>query len=113
MCGSRARAGALLRVGLPSSNGSGARIVSRVIRDGHGRAVRHHEDACRAGALRPPARVLHQQRDGFVTARELCPWVRTYVSAEAQSVLGTSVTPLFKDLDRVVSKGEFVFTRAK
>ena len=52
-------------------------------------------------------------KDGFVTARELYPWVRTYVSAEAQSVLGTSVTPLFKDLDRVVSKGEFVFTRAK
>ncbi|HEY3158613.1 MAG TPA: caspase family protein [Vicinamibacterales bacterium] len=52
-------------------------------------------------------------KDGFVTARELYPWVRTYVSAEAQAVLGTSVTPLFKDLDRVVSKGEFVFTRAK
>lgn len=52
-------------------------------------------------------------KDGFVTARELYPWVRSYVSGEAQTVLGTSVTPLFKDLDRVVSKGEFVFTKAR
>lgn len=52
-------------------------------------------------------------RDGFITARELYPWVRNYVAAEALSVLGTSVTPLIKDLDPVLSKGEFVFTKAK
>jgi hypothetical protein len=42
-------------------------------------------------------------RDGFVTARELYPWVRTYVSGEARRVLGADVTPLLKDLDQVVS----------
>ncbi len=52
-------------------------------------------------------------KDGFVTAREMYPWVRTYVSSEARAVLGTDVTPLFKDLGRTVSKGEFVFTKAK
>jgi hypothetical protein len=52
-------------------------------------------------------------KDGFVTARELYPWVRTYVSAEAFRVLGANVTPLIKDLHPVVSKGEFVFTKAK
>jgi hypothetical protein len=52
-------------------------------------------------------------RDGFVTARELYPWVRSYVSAEAFKVLGASVTPLIKDLHPVVSKGEFVFTKTK
>ena len=52
-------------------------------------------------------------KDGFVTAREMYPWVRTYVSSEARAVLGTEVTPLFKDLGRTVSKGEFVFTKAK
>ena len=52
-------------------------------------------------------------KDGFVTAREMYPWVRDYVSSEARAVLGTTVTPLFKDLDRLVSKGEFVFTKAK
>jgi Caspase domain len=52
-------------------------------------------------------------RDGFVTARELYPWVRSYVSAEALKVLGASVTPLIKDLHPVLSKGEFVFTKTK
>lgn len=48
-------------------------------------------------------------RDGFVTARELYPWLRTYVQTES-SKIGTSVTPLFKDLYDQVSTGEFVFT---
>lgn len=52
-------------------------------------------------------------KDAFVTAHELYPWVRTYVSGEALKVLGTTVTPLIKDLNPVVSKGEFVFTKAK
>jgi hypothetical protein len=52
-------------------------------------------------------------RDGFVTARELYPWLRRYVETEALKVLGSSVTPLIKDLDPVVSKGEFVFTTTK
>ena len=49
-------------------------------------------------------------RDGFVTARELYPWLRTFVQAESARVLGASVTPLFKDLFSDVSTGEFVFT---
>jgi Caspase domain len=49
-------------------------------------------------------------KDGFVTARELYPWLRTYVQAESSRVLGSSVTPLFKDLYDRVSTGEFVFT---
>ena len=52
-------------------------------------------------------------KDAFVTARELYPWVRTYVAGEAFKVLGMTVTPLIKDLNPVVSKGEFVFTRAR
>jgi hypothetical protein len=48
-------------------------------------------------------------KDGFVTARELYPWLRTYVQTES-SKIGTSVTPLFKDLYDQVSTGEFVFT---
>jgi uncharacterized caspase-like protein len=52
-------------------------------------------------------------RDGYVTARELYPWLRTYVAEEAARVLGSTVTPLIKDLDPRVSKGEFVFTTAR
>ena len=48
--------------------------------------------------------------DGFVTARELYPWLRTYVESESMRVLGKAVTPLFKDLYPMVSTGEFVFT---
>jgi hypothetical protein len=49
-------------------------------------------------------------KDGFVTARELYPWLRRYVETEAMKVLHSTVTPLIKDLDPVLSKGEFVFT---
>ena len=49
-------------------------------------------------------------RDGFVTAREMYPWLRTYVQTESSRELGSSVTPLFKDLYDEVSTGEFVFT---
>jgi hypothetical protein len=52
------------------------------------------------------------QRDGFVTTRELYPWLREYVETEALK-LGRTLTPLIKDLDPVVSEGEFVFTRGK
>jgi uncharacterized caspase-like protein len=52
-------------------------------------------------------------KDGFVTARELYPWLRRYVETEAMKVLDTTVTPLIKDLDPVLSKGEFVFTTTR
>jgi hypothetical protein len=52
-------------------------------------------------------------KDGFVTARELYPWLRRYVETEAMRVLDTTVTPLIKDLDPVLSKGEFVFTTTR
>jgi hypothetical protein len=52
-------------------------------------------------------------KDGFVTARELYPWLRRYVETESLKVLGSSVTPLIKDLDPIISKGEFVFTTSK
>ena len=46
------------------------------------------------------------QRDGFVTTHELYPWLRDYVEKEAAKV-GRTLTPLIKDLDPVVSEGEF------
>ena len=52
------------------------------------------------------------QRDGLVTTRELYPWLREYVEQEALKV-GMILTPLIKDLDPVVSEGEFVFTKGK
>jgi hypothetical protein len=52
------------------------------------------------------------QRDGFVTTRELYPWLRDYVEKEALK-LGRTLTPLIKDLEPMVSEGEFVFTRGK
>jgi len=48
-----------------------------------------------------------------VTARELYPWLRQFVQQEAMRVLGSTVTPLIKDMDPLVSKGEFVFTTAR
>jgi len=52
-------------------------------------------------------------KDGYVTARELYPWLRQFVQQEAMRVLGSTVTPLIKDMDPLVSKGEFVFTTAR
>jgi uncharacterized caspase-like protein len=52
------------------------------------------------------------QRDGFVTTRELYPWLREYVEKEALK-LGRTLTPLIKDLEPRVSEGEFVFARGK
>jgi hypothetical protein len=52
------------------------------------------------------------QRDGLVTTRELYPWLREYVEQEALR-FGRILTPLIKDLDPMVSEGEFVFTKGK
>ena len=52
-------------------------------------------------------------KDGLVAAREMHPWLRTYVSSEARAVLGADVTPLFKDLGRTVSKGEQLFEQRR
>ncbi|HEY5619121.1 MAG TPA: caspase family protein [Vicinamibacterales bacterium] len=53
------------------------------------------------------------QRDGFVTTRELYPWLRDYVEAEA-SKAGVTLTPMIKDLGPYgSSEGEFVFTRGR
>jgi hypothetical protein len=51
------------------------------------------------------------EKDGFITTRELYPWLRNYVEDQAMKVLGERVTPLITDLgpDRT-SPGEFVFT---
>jgi len=50
------------------------------------------------------------QKDGFVTTRELYPWLRDYVEMEAMKA-GRTLTPLLKDLNPDVSEGEFVFAR--
>jgi hypothetical protein len=53
------------------------------------------------------------QRDGFVTTRELYPWLREFVEAQAASA-GRTLTPLIKDLGPDgTSEGEFVFTRGQ
>jgi hypothetical protein len=53
------------------------------------------------------------QRDGFVTTRELYPWLREYVEREATKA-GRILTPLLKDLGPDgTSEGEFVFTRGR
>ena len=53
------------------------------------------------------------QRDGFVTTRELYPWLRDYVEQEANKV-GRTLTPLIKDLGQYgASEGEFVFARGR
>lgn len=51
------------------------------------------------------------QGDGLVTARELFPWLQTYVASEAKGV-GMVLTPLWKEL-RAINKGEFVFVATK
>jgi hypothetical protein len=53
------------------------------------------------------------QRDGFVTTRELYPWLRDYVEAEATRA-GLALTPMIKDLGpHGSSEGEFVFPRGR
>ena len=65
------------------------------------------------GVLKGLAGDADAQRDGFVTTRELYPWLRDYVEAEAASA-GRSLTPMFKDLGPYgSSEGDFVFTRGK
>jgi hypothetical protein len=73
----------------------------------------------RSGGSEPPpvlqglGGLADTQRDGFVTTRELYPWLRDYVEAQAASA-GKTLTPLIKDLGiDGTSQGEFVFTRGK
>jgi hypothetical protein len=65
------------------------------------------------GVLKGLGGAADTQRDGFVTTRELYPWLREYVEAEAANA-GRSLTPMIKDLGPDgSSEGEFVFTRGK
>jgi hypothetical protein len=65
------------------------------------------------GVLQGLGGLADTQRDGFVTTRELYPWLREYVEAQAASA-GRMLTPLIKDLGPDgTSEGEFVFTRGK
>lgn len=65
------------------------------------------------GVLQGLGGLADTQRDGFVTTRELYPWLREYVEAQAASA-GRTLTPLIKDLGPDgTSEGEFVFTRGK
>jgi hypothetical protein len=65
------------------------------------------------GVLQGLGGLADTQRDGFVTTRELYPWLRDYVEAQAASA-GKTLTPLIKDLGiDGTSQGEFVFTRGK
>jgi uncharacterized caspase-like protein len=65
------------------------------------------------GVLQGLGGLADSQRDGFVTTRELYPWLREFVEAQAATA-GRSLTPLIKDLGPDgTSQGEFVFTRGK
>jgi len=65
------------------------------------------------GVLQGLGGLADTQRDGFVTTRELYPWLRQYVETQAEGA-GTTLTPLIKDLGPDgSSEGEFVFTRGK
>jgi hypothetical protein len=65
------------------------------------------------GVLQGLGGLADTQRDGFVTTRELYPWLREYVEAQAAGA-GATLTPLIKDLGPDgTSEGEFVFTRGK
>ena len=65
------------------------------------------------GVLQGLGGLADTQRDGFVTTRELYPWLREYVEAQAASA-GRTLTPLIKDLGPDgTSEGEFVFTRGR
>ena len=65
------------------------------------------------GVLKGLSGAADAQQDGFVTTRELYPWLREYVEAEAARA-GKSLTPMIKDLGRDgSSEGEFVFTRGQ
>jgi hypothetical protein len=65
------------------------------------------------GVLQGLGGLADTQRDGFVTTRELYPWLRDYVEAQAVGA-GTLLTPLIKDLGPDgTSEGEFVFTRGR
>jgi hypothetical protein len=64
------------------------------------------------GVVRGLGGLADVQRDGLVTTRELYPWLREYVEQEALR-FGRILTPLIKDLDPMVSEGEFVFTKGK
>jgi Caspase domain len=65
------------------------------------------------GVLQGLGGLADTQRDGFVTTRELYPWLREFVEAQAATA-GRTLTPLIKDLGPDgTSQGEFVFTRGK
>jgi hypothetical protein len=65
------------------------------------------------GVLQGLGGLADTQRDGFVTTRELYPWLRQYVETQAEGA-GTTLTPLIKDLGPDgSSEGEFVFTRGR
>lgn len=65
------------------------------------------------GVLQGLGGLADTQRDGFVTTRELYPWLREFVEAQAARA-GRTLTPLIKDLGPDgTSQGEFVFTRGK
>ena len=65
------------------------------------------------GVLQGLGGLADTQRDGFVTTRELYPWLREFVEAQAATA-GRALTPLIKDLGPDgTSQGEFVFTRGK
>src|SRR5688572_492921 len=65
------------------------------------------------GVLQGLGGLADTQRDGFVTTRELYPWLRDYVEAQAATA-GRILTPLIKDLGPDgTSQGDFVFTRGK
>jgi hypothetical protein len=65
------------------------------------------------GVLQGLGGLADTQRDGFVTTRELYPWLRQYVETQAEGA-GTTLTPLIKDLGPDgSSEGDFVFTRGK
>jgi hypothetical protein len=65
------------------------------------------------GVLQGLGGLADAQRDGFVTTRELYPWLREFVEAQAAGA-GRILTPMIKDLGPDgSSEGEFVFTRGR